>query len=302
MAEPRIVSFSELTSARRCSFRHQAAYVERWSKKQDAMSALGKGTAWHAVLETHYNVILDAQRKGVTDRPKIEARCRTRVNALIAAMPEELAVLIGWMYEGHLVVYGTDPDWEILAVEHSGQVRLPTIAGRSSGFVLKMKIDLIVRERKTKRIRVIDHKSGKDLPHKKSLEIDDQFPLYVWGLNHLGRNVFGATYNAARTTRLVGDVKEPGSQPLDERFSRTPIYHTPKELNQIALEAFLTARTRYDEQRRVSRAGVDPPRTTDTLRCRWDCDFYDACLAGRKGVDWRAYLRTTGFTQDWERH
>lgn len=302
MAEPKIVSFSELTSARRCSFRHQAAYVERWSKPQDGMSALGKGIAWHTVLETHYNVILDAQRKSVTDRAKIEARCRTRVNEFIGTLPEELAELISWMYEGHLAVYGTDPEWEILAVEHSGQVRLPTVAGRPSMFVLKMKIDLIVRERSSRRIRVIDHKSGKDLPHKKSLEIDDQFPLYVWGLNHLGRNVFGATYNAARTLRLKADIIEPGSQPLDERFSRTPIYHTPKELNQIALEAFLTARTRYQEQRQVSRAGVDPPRSTDTLRCQWDCDFYAACLAGRKGVDWRSYLRSTGFAQDFERH
>lgn len=302
MTAPRIVSFSELTTARRCSFKHQASYVERWSKPQDPMSALGKGIAWHQVLEDHYNIIMDAQKRGITDQGKIEARCRNKAMETVAGLPDELGELIWWMFDGYLRKWGTDPGWKILAVEHPAQVRLPTPAGRPSGFILKMKIDLVVKEHSTRRVKVIDHKSGKDLPHKKSLEIDDQFPLYVWGLNLLGKNVFCAEYSAARTTRLQADLKDPGSTPLDERFSRTPVYHTPKELGQIALEAYLTARARYEEQARVARLGVDPPRTTDSLRCQWDCDFYDACLAGRKGIDWRNYLRTTGYLQDFERH
>lgn len=302
MSPPRIVSFSEISTAKRCSFRHQLAYVERWSKPPDPMSALGKGTCWHTVMEAHYNVIRTAQQKGMTDLGKVEARCRSVVTRILGTQQEELAELIWWMYDGYVNVYGTDPDWQILAVEHAAEARLPTPRGGRSGFILKMKIDLIVRQRSTKRIRVVDHKSGKDLPHKKSLEIDDQFPLYVWGLNRLGKKVFGAEYNAARTTRLAGDVRVPGSQPLDERYSRTPIYHTPRELEGIAVDAYLMASSRYAEQRRMTKLGVDSPRSTDTFRCQWDCDYYDPCIAGRKGVDSRAFLRTTGFEQDFERH
>jgi|HubBroStandDraft_2_1064218.scaffolds.fasta_scaffold01427_6 hypothetical protein len=299
---PRIVSHSELSTARRCAFKHQIFYIERWSKQQDPMSALGKGTAWHLVMETHYNVLLAAQRREITDETRILAASRRKVSAVINDMPDELAELIWWMYEGYVSLYGADHGWTIMGVEHPAEIRLPTPRGGRSGFILKMKIDLIVRDRATKRIRIVDHKSGKDLPHGKALDLDDQFPLYQWGMQQLGFDVFGLTYNAARTYRLVSDIREPGTQALDERFYRHAMYRTPKELHTIALEAYQTARTRYRQQADVARDGMDAPRTTDTMSCQWQCDAFDACLAGRKGVDWRSLLRAKGLTQNFERH
>jgi len=301
-AEVIVVSHSELLTARRCSFKHQAAYVQRWSKPPKSDSALAKGSAWHAVMEAHYLEVQACQRSGVIARDDILARCKKKVAPIVDGLDDEVGGLIWWMYTGHVQFYGADPDWQILAVEHAAEVALPLPSGRPSRFRLKVKIDLVVKERSTGRIRIVDHKSGKDLPKRKALEIDDQFPLYQWAMTQLGKRVFGLTYSAARTLRLQADIKEPGSTPLDERFSRENMHRTDKEMQQIAVEAYLTARARYMEQRLVEKAGIDPPRTTDPLRCQWDCDFFDACLAGRKGMDWRDMLHHTGFVQQFERH
>jgi hypothetical protein len=287
---------------RRCAFKHQALYTERWSGKQTPMSALAKGTAWHSVMEEHYRVIQLAQQKNVPDSNKVLAACRRKVAALVNDMPEEMGELIWWMYDGYIGLYGCDWNWKILGVEHPAEVRLPTLTGGPSSFKLKVKIDLVVQERASGRIRVVDHKSGKDLPKEKALDLDDQFALYVWCLQRMGKSVFGATYNAARTYRLVSDLKEPGTTPLEERFQRVSLYRTEKELEIIASEAYLTALARYRQQAEVIRAGTDAPRTTDPTRCGWDCDIYQACLLGRKGLDWRDHLRRTGFEQRFERH
>jgi hypothetical protein len=298
----KVVSYSELVTARRCPLKHQLAYVERWTKAGDPMSALGKGSAWHTVMEGHYIELMRLQKAGETDEAKILAFCSGAVDPLLEQMPPDLATLIEWMYKGYVECHGTDPGWEILAVEFPAQVRLPTPRGTPSGFYLKMKIDLIARERRTRNVKVIDHKSGKDLPNNRAMELDDQFGLYVWGLRQLGRRVFGQEWNAARTLRLQEDIKAPGTTPLDKRFARLRLHRTDKELDIVAREAYLTASTRYAEQARVTRMGVDSPRHTDPVNCQWQCDFFEPCMAGRKGINIRQFLHDKGFAADFTRH
>lgn len=326
MAPPRVVSFSELQTARQCPLKHQLSYVERWVKEQELMSPLSKGTAWHMVLEEHYKELKHHQdaaqqlgRDWRDDIVKVRELCEQRVAALIEdqIVPRggELADLIRWIYAGHLAMWGLDEEWRILAVEHQAVCRLPTPAGRPSQFKLKMKIDLVVglQVASAKRILVVDHKSCANLPKDKELDLDDQFGLYTWGMRQIGKKVFGQVHDAARTTRLVGEQKAwdgdtdqayaPGDvQALEDRFKRTRMYRTDDELNQIAIEAYLSAKARYDQQRAANRGGYDSPRHTDPQTCRYLCDFTDPCLAGRKGVDLREYLQARGFQQDHTRH
>jgi hypothetical protein len=298
----RIVSYSELDTAKQCPLKHQLSYVERWTKPQASMSALAKGTSWHKVLETHYNTIRGWQHDGNLTSESLLALCREAVEQELEDTPDELADLIWWMYDGYVAKWGTDPQWKILAVEHNCQVRLLTPRGTRSGFMLKMKIDLVVQEIRTGHIKVVDHKSGKDLPKAKAFELDDQFGLYVWGLRQLGKRVFSAEYDAARTLKLKEEIKTPGTTPLDERFQRIPLYRTDKELTTIARETYQMASTRYREQAQAVRDGVDSPRHTDPDRCAWRCDYQEPCLAGRKGLDLRQFLRDKKFVQDFSRH
>jgi len=326
VAEPRVVSFSEADTAKQCPLKHQLSYVERWTSDPEVDSPLAKGTAWHLAHEWHYRTIKQHQDRAdelgeQVDERAVETDCRATVarviDTRIAPQSSELADLIDWMYQGHIHHYGIDPQWRVLAVEHAAQCRLPTSTGRPSGFVLKMKIDLIVAEGRGVRppIWIVDAKSCRNLPKGKDHDFDDQFGLYTWGMRRLGKSVFGQIHSAARTERLVKEAKAwraenvppepyvPGEvQPMDQRFKRSRMYRTDVELDTLAVEMWQVMRTRYDQQRAATRAGIDSPRHTNPDTCSWRCPYTEPCLAGRKGVDMRQYLRDKGFQQDFTRN
>lgn len=293
MAKTHIVSFSEIDCFRQCPFKHQLAYKERWQREPQDGSPLSRGSLFHSVLEEHYNGILfDNQDEA---QAKIQELLRTdlpddeRTN-------DELTV--EWIYDGYRQMYYNDKLWEIIAVEYANEFWLPTTSGGRSGYKIKMKIDLIVRDVRTGFLWIVDHKTCKDLPKSKMMELDDQFGLYTWGLRSLGMNVHGSIHNACRTYRYTSNKP----QPLDERFLRTMLYRTDKELNRVALEAYATARRAWGP----SPLGEgDAERNPNTDTCNWRCDFTEACLAGRKGVEIRGtgnLLQAQGFRQNFERH
>lgn len=322
----RTVSFSELTTARQCPLKHQLAYVERWSKEPAKDSPLTKGTAWHLAMEAHYGTIQKAQQER---RRPLLTLCEHAVEQALGETDTELADLVWWMYRGYVDQYGTDEGWRVLAVEHNAVCRLPLPDGRASQFELKVKIDLIVADvtQRKPKTWIVDHKSCKNLPSQKELDLDDQFGLYHWALRSMGKRVFGEIHNAARTQRNLGDFPEnvarwqakkdagekagarPKTQTLDERFKRTPMSKTQAELDTIASEAYRTARNRYRDQAEIERARkqhpdrtYEPDRHTDPDQCRWRCDFTEQCLAGRKGLEMRPFLYDVGFRQNFERH
>lgn len=268
--KPIVVSFSELDAFRQCPHKHELAYKQRWVPHV-LSPALTKGREWHAVMQLHYECL----KAGTLD---IERR-REIAEYLIAVeqWDEELAGLLAWMYDGYEERWGTDSDWEILAVEDQRLIRLPTTTGRASRYYLRMRIDLLVHETFLKgKMLVVDHKSGQNLPRNKDLDLDDQFGLYTWGARTLGDPIFGSLYNAARTQRNKSPME------LDERFSRTRVYRTDRELDIIAREAFVTARTAYSAY-----APGEAPRFVDSAaigphRCVVKCPFTEPCLMGRK--------------------
>lgn len=286
MAEPIVISFSQLNTRRQCPHKEQLAYRERWTKSKDETTPAGLGTLWHKLMELHYTAIRTGERE--PKRAVAEALFefqRMRKNA-------EVLDLLRWMYDGYLEQYGYDDEWEIVATEHRALVPLRHPSGIKSRFVLKMIIDLVVRDRATGRVWLVDHKAHGTIPKAKELDLDDQFGLYTWGLRQLGHKPFGAVYSTARTQR--NKVKP---QTLADRFDRHLMTRTDFELNTIAQEALNTARVMYRPD--------DPgERHTNTDLCRRWCDFTEACLTGRKyGPDReRQFLRDVGFVQDFTRH
>jgi hypothetical protein len=291
MATTITVSYSEIDTGRQCPHKHELAYKQRWVSPSTSQ-ALSRGTAWHTILEGHYRIIQEWQRGG-QEWSDTELRSKLWWSARqVLAQAGEEADLLEWMYEGYLEMYGLDLEYKILAVEHAPEVYLPTPTGGRSRFKLKMKMDLIVRWKGN--IWILDHKSCKDLPKSKELDIDDQFGLYTWGMRQLGRPVFGSIHSAARTQRNKNQERFP--QPLEERFDRKLLQRTDAELDCIAVEAYKTAKALY------SWAPGEAPRSPNTDTCRWRCDYTTQCLLGRKGVDEQQILHDSGFVRDPTRH
>jgi RecB family exonuclease len=277
------VSFSEIDTYRQCPHKHELAYKQRWTTTETS-EALTRGTLWHLLLERHYLELMT--RDNTVQQRLTQARDLTLTDA------GEHAELLEWMYDGYIKQYGLDEHWEIVAVEHQVNTPLPTLNGGRSHFTLKAKIDLVVRMNGA--IWIIDHKTCKNLPNHKELDIDDQFGLYTWAMQQQGHRVMGCIHSAARTQRNKNQDRHP--QTLDERYHRTMLYRTPEELNSIAREAYQTARAAYQWP-----AG-EAPRSPNTDTCRWRCNYTEACLLARKGLDEQQVLIDTGYRQDFTRH
>jgi hypothetical protein len=295
-----IVSHSELDAGRQCPFKHQLGYKERWQSPSMGL-ALSRGILWHQVMEVHYRTMMLIQQG--EDRVDLLEFRRNNIATLLGltgGQQGEDQELIAWMYQGYLDMYGDDErewGWKILAVEHNSEVYLPHPEGKRSSIKLKIKIDLVVRD-SMGRIWIVDHKSGKDLPKQKELDIDDQFSIYTWAMRLLGKDVFGALHNAARTQRNKDQAKH--FQPLDERFARTRMPRSDAELLQCAIDAYKTAEMLW----RHYRPGEgDAPRAPDSDRCKWRCDFTEVCMLDRKNPGRREQmLMQFGFVQNFERH
>lgn len=308
MSELQVISYSELDTARQCAYKHLLSYKERWTSPETS-AALRKGTLWHSIMEVHYVSLKATQpltKKEITDgvakRPLMSSadRLAHAVKAVEKYMNDNRKVydedleLMVWMYVGYIEHYGCDPDWQVVAVEYTPEVPLPNPDGGASRFVMKAKMDLVVRDLNFNRLLIIDHKSGKNLPKDKELDLDDQFGIYWWMMNQLGHKPFMVIHNAARAHKNKNQEKF--FQPLDERFLRTPMGRLPAELERVAAEAYYHAEMYYQ---------LDPektPRSPDPERCNWRCSFTEPCLIARKGTPRKTAMEMFGFEQNFTRH
>jgi hypothetical protein len=303
-----IVSYSELATFRDCPLKHFLAYARRYTKSPKPGTPLVKGSLWHLVQQEHYKRIKQYQQGCTNHRiPK------AKEEEVLAWIREEIKwiwevddkgersddqALIEWMYDGYVEQYGADLNWKIVGIEQKLLVPLPG-EGR---YILKAAIDLIVFDWETLSLWVVDHKSCGNLPTYMDLDIDDQFGLYSWMLRSLGKKSLGAIHSAARTTRNKGDYPDAErrykAQTLEQRFKRTYMNRTDKELDNLAHDAYEAARSAWPlPGERGNRYSAPDPR-----QCGWKCDFKEAHLTIRKGRRLEDAMHEYGFTINTERH
>ena len=253
--DPIVVTYSELDSFRQCPLRHKWSYMDGWHQPVSVGTPLSRGALWHNALEINYAWI---QRQPTVSPGTI----RKFIKQHLLVDPQtgdqnEDQVLVEWMLQGHHEAYGKDEQWELVEIEAAHRVKLGPPGSR---FYLQFKIDLLIRDRKTGQMWLVDHKSAKDFSRKTEIDIDDQFGLYTWGLRQLGVDVMGTIRSDARTQRNKGPM------PLENRFRRVPTFRTQVELNRIAADAYDCARTIYNSQRVVHSSPAPD-------RCTWRCSF-----------------------------
>lgn len=303
--EPIIVSYSELDTFRQCPLKHHLAYRMRYTKPPRDDGPLAKGKLYHTVMEGHFRAIKEIQDKiggagriPEQDHKKVLDAIRKNVVLPLLIDPKtadpfsEVHDLILWMYDGYVAKWGINPEWRIVAIEHQIVTPLRDQRGRRSRYHLKAKLDLIVRDRETGQLWVVDHKSGANLPTQMDLEIDDQFGLYTWAMREMGRKIQGTIHMANRTQRNKSFM------PLDTRLAKTYMNRGDKELTNLALDAYYAARAAYPPKSgEAPRYSAPDPRS-----CGWKCDFKEPHLMMRTGRDMDEVLGEWGFVINRTRH
>lgn len=304
MPTPIIVSYSELDTFRQCPLKHHLAYKMRYKKPPKSDSALAKGSLYHAVMELHFRMLKAEQdlygRAGRIPL-KREAPLLEEIHVAVKEMlfddrtgeyVSDVHDLIHWMYQGYVEKWGINREWRIVAIEHQIVTPLRDARGRRTRYHIKCKIDLLIRERSTGNLWVIDHKSGANLPTQMDLEIDDQFGLYTWAMREVGRPVQGSIHLGNRTQRNKSFM------PLDTRMGQTYLNRGEAELTNLALDAYYAAYAAYPPK------GSQPARysSPDPRNCGWKCDFKEPHLLMRQGRNPDKVLKEYGFVIDKTRH
>lgn len=301
--EPIIVSYSELDTYRQCPLKHHILYGQRWTKPAKEGSALQKGSLYHAVMEEHMRVIKTYQDAHDGKNPTSAEGVRVLLEqAHEAVLPllydptsgsqDEVQELIEWMYKGWVEKFGINEEWRILGVEHQIITPLRDERNRRTRYHLKAKIDLIIRQRATGGRWVVDHKSGRDLPNQMDLEIDDQFGLYTWAMNEVGKGITGTIHAANRTQRNKSFM------PLDTRMALTYLNRDKQELVNLALDAYRVARAAHPP----ASMKTFPYSSPDPRSCGWKCDLKEPHLLMRRGRKPSEVLQEYGFKIDRTRH
>jgi len=304
MSEQIIVSYSELDTFRQCPLKHHLLYNMRWTKPVKEGSALQKGSLYHACMEVMFKLIKQYQsehkgknpREGSAEEKMLTKSIWTAMRPLLSdpntGDQTPVQELIEWMLEGFLAHYGLMDDWRIMGVEHQLLTALRDQHGRRSRYILKAKLDLIVRARSTGMLWVVDHKSGANLPTDMDLEIDDQFGLYTWGMREVKKPVVGSIHLANRTQRNKSPMA------LADRMKMTYLNRDETELSNIALDAYWTARAAHPPK------SQEPARysSPDPRSCGWKCDVKEPHLLMRRGRDMAEVMREYGFTINRTRH
>ena len=277
------VTYSELDTFRQCALKHNLSYVQGWRQVAKPGSPLTRGSLYHNVMEVHYTWL---KRDPEADLREIQAFVRKHLlfNNPVADVDQ---VLVDWMYDGYIECYGRDPGWEILEVETA--YRTP-LGPPSSPFRLAMKLDLVVRDKMTEQLWLVDHKTAKDFTRQTEIDIDDQFGLYTWGLRQQGMDIMGTIRNDCRTQR-----NKTKPMTMDQRFRRVKTFRTKVELANIAADAYDCARAAYGEGRVIYSSPAPD-------RCTWRCGYLQPHLMRRKGIPFETSLPDFGFVISNEKH
>jgi hypothetical protein len=276
------ISFSELEAFYACPLRWRLQYKERWNTDKPRVY-LDRGTVWHAMLQTHYEL-------GRQGQP-LTARFLPVMQTLYSGgLPDAENDLLEWMYDGYVACYGTDDEHKVLATEINRTIPLPDPAdpSRPGPYGLKVKIDQVTRDRRG-RIWVWDHKTGGDFTPVDRLEWRPQFPLYAWTMRAARLDVWGFVVNHARTKRNKSEMT------FDQRYRRNFLVYSDRQLTAIAVEAAKAAAAMHDPDR-VEYAAM---RDLAMGGCT-SCDFELAHRAQLRGGDIESTLVDLGFRKGYE--
>jgi hypothetical protein len=305
---------SERSTFKRCRWKWWHEFEETLHPKTDA-PPLRFGSLVHKALADYY-------KKGVRRGPhpaerflihydaeaKLQGEFGFRVDDLEAdevwAEARELGVA---MLEHYVEHYGKDDEWEVLVTEQPFQQIVNLPGTERPWFWYVGTLDLIIRNRRTKKIHIVDHKTAKTI-NVMYLSLDSQATGYwTFGLDWIYANRMlqplekpaGMIYNHLRKAFPDERPKDEGGFALNKDgtvskkqpapyFTRTEIF---RDVNERAMARAQVLAEFLDMQniRAEGRFEGGPPlsayKNQGQMTCP-GCWLFDFCELHEIGADW----------------
>lgn len=309
---------SERSCLKRCEFDWYISY-ERKLRMGIPAPALRFGTLIHRSLADYYikgtkrgkNPVRSFERHYKADMIENETIFGARVDddeVWINAHDLGVAMLTSYLEE-----YGTDPDWEVLATEQPFRVLVQHPETGEPWFWYTGVVDGIWRNRISKELWIIDHKSAKSTSDSKLayLQLDDQAGAYwSWGVDWLtqqgilkkNQHLHGMMYNFLkkgmpdeRPSKVLngkrqylnkdGTVSKVQPSPM---FKRMPIYRDEPDRAMARLRSTIDYKRLEDLRAGRMQLSKSPGQFTCPM-----CSVRDVCELHETGQDWEGFLGQT---------
>lgn len=278
---------SRLRVARACLRQHHIRYGLGYRARTD-VDTLRFGGLVHKMLEAWW-----VMPKGMRLAAALSAAPKEGVDPFERVRAEE-------MVRGYDARWSLDADsYEVLAVEAQFETELRNpLTGRSSraGMRLGGKIDAIIKDLRTGRVLIVEHKTasgdiGPGSEYWRRLRMDGQVSIYYLGGEVLGHEVAGCLYDV---------LGKPLQKPLQSGAKRKEP-ETPEEYRVRVAEAIASEPNRYYQRGEVARletqmddalfdiwqtaqqireaegAGRAPRNPDACVRYGRTCEFFDVC-------------------------
>lgn len=271
----RNISNSEVATWLTCRNKYRYAFdLDLEAKKKS--EPLTRGTIGHEALDIYYKMLKEGHKHEVAHRLATE-----RLGYLMGMhdAPIEVILDVRRILELYWAYYEGDSNWEILEVEEMHNLPL------NEDYSMPTRLDLLVREKDTGKVALVDHKFYYDMPNADKLSLNVQFPKYIGALASAGITVDYCLLNVLRYRKL----KNPA---LSDLFKRHKVTVSPAKIRR-ALHTHILASQEITEYRALPEA-VRPSRAIPVFNdmiCK-HCDFAALCQSEFDGGEINYLIET----------
>ncbi len=169
-------------------------------------TALSRGILLHEILAHYYEALKkwDGGASGLVapgnkrhdQAVKVARAALAQFMGAADQFAIETVMEVDRLLAGYWAFYQGNPEWEIIEVEKQYNL---SITGE---YTYSMRLDLLVRERSTGDLAIVDHKTTYDFWQPEDIELSGQFPKYIAALRANGIMVNKVLINQIRTRKI----------------------------------------------------------------------------------------------------
>lgn len=267
---PIVISNSEVTTFLGCKRKHFFAF-ELGLEPKDQDKALLRGTIGHEILSKVAQAIKDQ-----TAKPLKVVLDEALQDAMHQGWPIDLVLEVSVLVTDYLKHVKWWADWEILGTED--ELHIPLTEQVHGG----MRYDLLIRERATGRVYVVDFKFTYDFWSPHDHEINGQMPKYITFLQLSGHHIDGGLLEEIRTRKLSAQ-----SQNDPSALWKRTAYHPTKARKRTMLRHHVAASLEIAAHRALplqERFNRSLPVLDKYGSCKF-CSFKDLCTSAIEGAE-----------------
>lgn len=266
--EPIVVSNSEVTTFLGCKRKHFFAF-EMKLEPTDPNRAILRGTIGHEILSDIAKAIKDQIAK------PLNVVLDESLQKAMQNYPLEIVLEVSVLVTNYLTHVHWWRDWEILGTED--ELHVPLTEQVHGG----MRYDLLVRERATGRVYVVDFKFTYDFWSPHDHEINGQMPKYITFMQLKGYKIDGGLLEEIRTRKLSAK-----SQADPSALWKRTAYHPTKARKQSMLRHHVAVSLAIADHRALplqERFDRSLPVLDKYGACQF-CDFTNLCTPAIEGA------------------